>query len=79
MARQASGTRRGTGAEAQNAAERPGDAGGQVTLSVVIPMMNEGAMVEALFARLVPVLEDAEPDYESLCVDDGSTDDPGSA
>ena len=75
MARQASGTRRGTGAGAQDAAERPGGPGGPVALSVVIPMMNEGAMVEALLARLVPVLEEAEPDYEILCIDDGSTDD----
>lgn len=47
----------------------------RVELSIVVPMMNEGEMVDALFERLVPVLERAEPDYEILCVDDGSTDD----
>lgn len=53
----------------------PGTESGAVELSIVIPMMNEGSMVDALFDRLVPVLEKAAPDYEVVCIDDGSTDD----
>ncbi|RMF36615.1 MAG: glycosyltransferase, partial [Alphaproteobacteria bacterium] len=48
-------------------AERP-------TLSIVIPMFNEEAVLEALFARLTAVLEGLGESYEILCVNDGSTD-----
>jgi len=44
-------------------------------LSVVIPMRNEGAMVDALFARLMPVLDGAAKSFEVVCVNDGSDDD----
>jgi len=44
-------------------------------LSVVIPMRNEGPMVDALFARLMPVLDDAVKSFEVVCVNDGSDDD----
>jgi glycosyltransferase involved in cell wall biosynthesis len=46
-----------------------------VELSIVVPMLNESAMLERFFARLVPVLEGVTERYEILCVDDGSTDD----
>ena len=43
-------------------------------LSVVVPMYNEAEGVDHLFARLVPVLEAITPDFEIVCVDDGSSD-----
>jgi glycosyltransferase involved in cell wall biosynthesis len=46
-----------------------------VELSIVVPMLNETAVLDGFFARLVPVLESVTPDYEILCIDDGSTDD----
>ena len=45
-----------------------------VGLSVVIPMHNEAANLDQLFARLLPVLERLNLTYEIVCVDDGSTD-----
>lgn len=44
-------------------------------LSVVLPMHNEGANIEALFQRLQPVMERLGVPYEVVCVDDGSRDD----
>lgn len=44
-------------------------------LSVVLPMHNEAANIDALFARLQPVLERLGVPYEVVCVDDGSRDD----
>ena len=44
-------------------------------LSVVIPMRNEGPMVDALFARLFPVLNSTGKAFEVVCVNDGSDDD----
>jgi glycosyltransferase involved in cell wall biosynthesis len=44
-------------------------------LSIVIPMFNESAGLETLFARLVPILEKITFDWEILCVNDGSRDD----
>jgi len=46
-----------------------------VELSVVIPMRNEGPMVDALFARLLPVLDSTGKSFEVICVNDGSIDD----
>jgi len=46
-----------------------------VELSVVIPLRNEGPMVDALFARLMPVLDGAATAFEIVCVNDGSDDD----
>lgn len=43
-------------------------------LSVVLPMHNEGQNIDALFARLGPVLERLGVPYEIVCVDDGSRD-----
>lgn len=44
-------------------------------LSVIVPVYNEGANIEALVARLVPVLENTVTSFEILFVDDGSCDD----
>lgn len=44
-------------------------------LSVIVPAFNEGANVDELVARLVPVLESLVSSFEILFVDDGSTDD----
>ncbi len=43
-------------------------------LSIVVPMFNEEEGTELFFDRLVPVLEAITPDYEIVCVDDGSSD-----
>jgi glycosyltransferase involved in cell wall biosynthesis len=48
---------------------------GTTTLSVVIPMFNEAAVIPALVARLRPVLDALDVDYEVVAVDDGSLDD----
>jgi glycosyltransferase involved in cell wall biosynthesis len=45
-----------------------------VVLSVVVPMFNEEAGLDAFFARIEPVLAGVTPDYEIVCVDDGSSD-----
>lgn len=46
-----------------------------VDLSIVIPMCNESAVMDELFAQLVPVLEKTGKTYEIICVNDGSDDD----
>jgi glycosyltransferase involved in cell wall biosynthesis len=46
----------------------------EVLLSAVVPIYNEEAGLDAFFKRLEPVLEAVTPDYEIVCVDDGSTD-----
>jgi glycosyltransferase involved in cell wall biosynthesis len=43
-------------------------------LSVVIPVYNEEALVETLVARSVAALASVSPDFELICVDDGSRD-----
>jgi len=45
------------------------------SISVVIPLLNEAATLQALHARLVAVLEPIAARYEIVFVDDGSTDD----
>lgn len=48
----------------------------QPMLSVVVPMKNEAASLEAFFATVVPVLRAECGDrFEIVCVNDGSTDD----
>lgn len=49
---------------------RPND----YTLSVVVPMYNEAEAIEGFFTRLVPVLAQAAPHFEIVCVNDGSSD-----
>jgi polyisoprenyl-phosphate glycosyltransferase len=51
-------------------------AGDQATplLSVVVPMFNEEEGTELFFNRIIPVLESVTPDFEIVCVDDGSSD-----
>ncbi len=48
--------------------------GEPVELSLVVPMYNEAAVLDAFFARVVPILAAATPRYEVIGVDDGSTD-----
>jgi len=48
---------------------------GMVEVSIVVPMLNETAVVDTFFERLVPVLEGITGNWEIVCVDDGSTDD----
>jgi polyisoprenyl-phosphate glycosyltransferase len=43
-------------------------------LSVVIPFYNEAANVQALFARLLPILQALNLRWEIVCVNDGSRD-----
>ncbi len=45
-----------------------------VLLSVVVPMYNEEEGLALFFDRLEPVLRAITPDYEIICVDDGSSD-----
>jgi len=52
----------------------PAAAPGAVTLSVVIPVYNEEAGLEALFARLYPALDALGIAYEVVFVNDGSRD-----
>ena len=44
-------------------------------VSIVIPVFNESANLNALWARLKPVLEDLGRDWEAVFIDDGSRDD----
>jgi glycosyltransferase involved in cell wall biosynthesis len=43
-------------------------------ISIVIPVHNEAAVLDILFARLLPVLNRLGMSYEIITVDDGSTD-----
>ncbi len=54
---------------------RPGMDRPAPVLSVVIPFFNEGPNVDALFARLLPILDDLGVTWEVICVNDGSRDD----
>lgn len=44
-------------------------------ISIVVPFRDEARNVDALFLRLVPILESLTPDWEIVCVNDGSEDD----
>ncbi|HEU5047968.1 MAG TPA: glycosyltransferase family 2 protein [Rickettsiales bacterium] len=46
-----------------------------IEISVVIPMFNESEVMEKLFARLKPCIEQVTTNYEIVCVNDGSRDD----
>jgi polyisoprenyl-phosphate glycosyltransferase len=43
-------------------------------LSLVVPFYNEETSCPAFFARVLPVLESLTPNYEIVCVNDGSSD-----
>jgi glycosyltransferase involved in cell wall biosynthesis len=45
-----------------------------IELSAVIPMYNESPVLDKLFARLIPCIEQVTTNYEIVCVDDGSRD-----
>ena len=45
-----------------------------IVYSVVIPVFNEEANIEALVSRVTPVLDEVGEPYEILFVDDGSSD-----
>ncbi|WP_244470684.1 glycosyltransferase family 2 protein [Microvirga massiliensis] len=44
-------------------------------LSIIIPVLNEGANIEPLCDRVTPVLDRASSNWEIVFVDDGSSDD----
>jgi len=46
----------------------------RVNLSVVVPVHNEAAVLEAFFSRLLAVLDPLRMSFEVICVNDGSTD-----
>ncbi|KAB7614406.1 glycosyltransferase family 2 protein [Amylibacter sp. SFDW26] len=43
-------------------------------LSIIVPMYNEEQNVDRLLEHVIPVVEDIEPNYEIILVDDGSRD-----
>jgi dolichol-phosphate mannosyltransferase len=45
-----------------------------IKLSVIAPMYNEEAVIEAYLEKIIPILQDNFEDYELLLIDDGSTD-----
>jgi len=45
-----------------------------IFISIVVPMFNEEANIEALYTRLVKVLEGLNKSFEVICVNDGSRD-----
>lgn len=47
---------------------------GDYRLSLVVPMYNEEDVLKDFFARVLPILEKFIPDYEIICVNDGSRD-----
>jgi glycosyltransferase involved in cell wall biosynthesis len=57
----------------RDASRAPADA--TPVLSIVIPVFNEGANVDLLVGRLVPVLDRIVPTWEIVFIDDGSRDD----
>jgi glycosyltransferase involved in cell wall biosynthesis len=50
-----------------NAPKRP-------LLSLIVPMYNESDGMDLFFNRLLPILENITPDWEVICVNDGSRD-----
>jgi glycosyltransferase involved in cell wall biosynthesis len=66
----------------RNAAERPSGIGSirsaalaPPELSIIIPVLNEGANIEPLCDRVTPVLDRASSNWEIVFIDDGSSDD----
>jgi dolichol-phosphate mannosyltransferase len=46
----------------------------KVKYSIVVPLFNEQAVVEELYARLTKVMQQTRKSYELVLVDDGSSD-----
>jgi glycosyltransferase involved in cell wall biosynthesis len=46
----------------------------EVEISILVPVNNEAAGIEAFFAQLLPVLDRLGTTWEVVCVNDGSTD-----
>jgi len=44
------------------------------SLSVVAPMYNEEENIDVFLSRLIPILKKVTPDYNIICINDGSTD-----
>ena len=44
------------------------------SLSVVAPMYNEEENIDIFLSRLIPILKKTTPDYNIICINDGSTD-----
>src|ERR1700674_5380693 len=61
---------------APHSAGRPNPLGEprQRSLSVIVPVLNEERALAPLMARLRPVLDSLELDWEVVFIDDGSTD-----
>jgi polyisoprenyl-phosphate glycosyltransferase len=45
-----------------------------VEVSIIVPIHNEAASIDAFFAQLLPVLERLGATWEIICINDGSTD-----
>jgi polyisoprenyl-phosphate glycosyltransferase len=45
-----------------------------VEVSIIVPIHNEAASIDAFFAQLLPVLERLGTTWEIICINDGSTD-----
>jgi glycosyltransferase involved in cell wall biosynthesis len=49
-------------------------AAASVEISIIVPVHNEAAGIDAFFAQLIPVLEGLGTTWEVICVNDGSAD-----
>ena len=47
---------------------------GSFSLSLIVPVFNEEAALESFFERVLPILQRTTPNYEIICVNDGSSD-----
>lgn len=63
-----------TAAGMDGAAEALSPRQGAYRVSLVVPMFDEALALERFFERVLPILENATPDYELICVNDGSRD-----
>lgn len=44
------------------------------SISLVVPMFNESAVINKFFEAVIPILERVTTDYEIVCINDGSVD-----
>jgi glycosyltransferase involved in cell wall biosynthesis len=49
-------------------------AAASVEISIIVPVHNEAAGIDAFFAQLIPVLEGLGTTWEVICINDGSAD-----